>query len=207
MDIEETDRQTLLGHDRHAEHDREHAAPPEIVTEFGGVGIEGVGALLPWASGTPMRRATSVTWWGSSTADTHSESEAYTRDSEDTSLSSTRASTSAATTGPGSNSRLGRRSTRGFSVVIRGARSPNVLIHGLAEHGYRGRSVTRREHQNPGAALRHRHPTHTPSRRPDTPTRRAIAAALRRDFPSLIVPYIGLHAIGRVREEQAEGTT
>eukprot|EP00927_Polykrikos_kofoidii_P009279 TRINITY_DN13865_c0_g1_i1.p1 TRINITY_DN13865_c0_g1~~TRINITY_DN13865_c0_g1_i1.p1 ORF type:complete len:202 (-),score=13.79 TRINITY_DN13865_c0_g1_i1:89-694(-) len=200
--MEDTRRQTLIGHARRAEHNRELAAARrEIVTEFGGVGIEGVRELLPWAGGTPLRRAASETWFGASTADTHSESEGYTMESEDTSLSSTRASTSA-TTGPSSVSHLGRRSTRGFSVVVRGTRSPSVLMHGLAR--YRGRSVTRREHQNPGAALRHRHPTHTPSRRPDTPTRRAIAAAHRLDLPSHIVPYIGFHEIGRVREE--EGT-
>eukprot|EP00928_Gymnodinium_smaydae_P021640 TRINITY_DN18467_c0_g1_i1.p1 TRINITY_DN18467_c0_g1~~TRINITY_DN18467_c0_g1_i1.p1 ORF type:complete len:214 (+),score=21.50 TRINITY_DN18467_c0_g1_i1:91-732(+) len=153
-----------------------------------------------WRAGLG-RRATSVMWReGSATV---SEPETYTLDSEDTSLSSTRASTSATTgTVPGSAVRLGRRTTRGFSVVVRGGSSP----HALFNRGYRGRSVTRRERQGSrGAAMRHRHPTHTPSRRLESPLRRVPTAALHRAVPTRMVPFIGFHQIGRVREEQVEG--
>jgi len=177
--------------------------------DIGAEDLEGLGDLLP-----PVRRGTSVTWWESGSAETPSEPETfteYTLDSEDTSVSSTRASTSATGT-TGSVSRLSRRSARGFNVVVRGGRSPHSLLHGAAPHGYRGRSVTRRERQNPGAANRHRHPTHTPSRRPETPTRRALATVQRGasmfsagSIGGIIVPRLGFHEIGRVREEPAEG--
>mmetsp|Transcript_70877 Transcript_70877/g.196916 ORF Transcript_70877/g.196916 Transcript_70877/m.196916 type:complete len:223 (-) Transcript_70877:140-808(-) len=196
-----------------ATHD-EVAATAEAASDYGGEAFEAaeaaeeLGELFRVGATMPGRRGTSLTWWESNTpTETFSEPDTYTIDSEqDTSVSSTRASTSATTgTTGGSASRLGRRSTRGFSVMIRGARSPGALLHGLAPHGYRGRSVTRRERRNPGAAMRHRHPTHTPSRRADTPTRRAVAAAHRLGVPSRVVPYLGFHEIGRVREEQAEG--
>jgi len=117
--------------------------------EVGGEALEPLGEL-----------PTPVTWWETNAAETLSEPDTfteYTLDSEDTSVSITRAPTNM-TEGSGSASRISRGSRRGFSVGVRGARSPV---------GYRGRSVTRRERQMPGAALRHRHPTHTPSREPN----------------------------------------
>jgi len=140
------------------------AAAAEAFGDFGEA-LEDIGELLQAAP--PLhhhpRRGTSVGWWEATTNETLSEPDTFTEhtlDSADTSVSSTRASTSAATGGTGSQSRVGRGSRRGFSVMVRGGRSPNA-------HGYRGRSVTRREGRGgPGAALRHRHPTHTPSRGP-----------------------------------------
>mmetsp|Transcript_110957 Transcript_110957/g.237108 ORF Transcript_110957/g.237108 Transcript_110957/m.237108 type:complete len:235 (+) Transcript_110957:91-795(+) len=152
------------------------------------------------------RRGTSVAWWESSTAGTLSEPDTYTEytlDAEDTSVSSTRASTSCATTGTGSV-RPSRRSARGFSVVVRGERSPAGLLREYG-HGYRGRSVTRHERRMPSAAMRHRHPTHTPSR---GPARRAPSPTSfhRFDVQTAGLGPLGLHTIhtiGRVREEMA----
>merc|ERR1719401_2927291 len=104
------------------------------------------------------RRGPSVTWWESSTAETLSEPEIlaeYMFDSEDTSVSSTRASTNAtSTTGGISRLSRGRGPLAGY-VVFRGARSPHDAP-ARGRHGYRGRSVTRRERSLPGAAMRHR---------------------------------------------------
>lgn len=150
------------------------AAAVDALGEFGGgiaaARLPGLGELLRMqfgrieAEAPPQhqpRRATSVGFLGSPTNDTFSEPDTFTEHtlgSADTSVSSTRAGTSAFTGDSGS--RQGRGSRRGFSVGFRAGRSPNA-------HGYRGRSVTRREGRGgPGAALRHRHPTHTPSRGP-----------------------------------------
>mmetsp|Transcript_36222 Transcript_36222/g.84257 ORF Transcript_36222/g.84257 Transcript_36222/m.84257 type:complete len:239 (-) Transcript_36222:163-879(-) len=185
----------------------------EGFAEFGGEALEGLGELR--APPRQRRRGTSVTWWEDDTAETLSEPDTYTEhtlDSEDGSLSSTRASTSAATTG--TTSRPSQRSMRSFSVMVRGGRSPHSLLHGLAPHGFRGRSVTRRERRMPSAALRHRHPTHTPSRGParrsptlmDTgaPIDAEPAALLRHRFGAPRA-HVGFHhRISRVREDQAE---
>lgn len=173
------------------------------------LGIEALEVLgeLPYRD---PRRATSVTWWESD-PETLSEPDTFTEyalDSEDTSVSSTRASTSATNTASGSLTRLSQRSSvRGFSVVVRGARSPHGRFRGAASHGYRGRSVTRRERgASRTAALRHRHPTHTPSRGPNP--RRApepLMMMLMANHRHLIAPPHRIHQIGRVREEAAEG--
>eukprot|EP00434_Breviolum_minutum_P017483 symbB.v1.2.015431.t1/scaffold1153.1/size135008/2 len=107
----------------------------------------------------------------------------YTLDSQpdEVSVSSTRASTSART---GSNTRQG---------LLRGA-SPQTLLRGWTNTGYRGRSVTRRESQSAGASTRHRHPTHTPSRGPNP--RRLLDLALAQG-----VAHLHFRPIGRVREE------
>lgn len=129
----------------------------------------------------------------------------YTLDSEDTSVSSTRASTSAT----GTTSSVPRRAVRALSAVVRGGRSPS-LLHG-APPGYRGRSVTRRERHVPGAALRHRRPTHTPSRRM-TPPRTLSGPRLQRlqshsaMAGSTFAGFLA-HEITRVGEEQVEGVT
>lgn len=180
-----------------------------------------------------MRRGTSVAWWESSTAgtaetnsdpETFIEHDPYALDSEDTSVSSTRASTSATGT-TGSASRLGRAATRGFSAVgVRGERSPHSLaarlLRGAAPHGYRGRSVTRRGGRTPGAAMRHRRPTHTPSRSGrdtaaadlpmdlDTPGRLRLPAPRSHQgrasgsMSSLRLGYV--HTFGHLYEEPAE---
>jgi len=184
------------------------------LVDLGGEAQEGLGELRP--NPPQRRRGISVTWWEDSTAETLSEPDTYTEptlDSEDGSLSSTRASTSAATTG--TTSRPSQRSSmRSFSVVVRGGRSPNSLLRGLAHTGYRGRSVTRRERRMPNAALRHRHPTHTPSRGPARrgpvladvhPVGAEPAVLLRHRFGAPLA-HVGFHhRIGRVREDQAEG--
>mmetsp|Transcript_137492 Transcript_137492/g.343023 ORF Transcript_137492/g.343023 Transcript_137492/m.343023 type:complete len:296 (-) Transcript_137492:74-961(-) len=195
--------------------------------EVGGEAFEALGELLYAAGPADHNHATPVTWWESSATETLSEPDTfteYTLDSEDTSVSSTRAPTNA-TEGSGSASRISRGSRRGFSVGVRGARSPV---------GYRGRSVTRRERQVGGAALRHRHPTHTPSRGPNPrggltqvlgPAGFNIPAHLGvlgvatgssgrvAGHGHLIEPQAsrfsvphrrGFHQIGRVREEPAE---
>jgi len=163
----------------------------------------GVGGLLY----REPRRATSVTWWASD-SETVSEPETfteYTLDSEDTSVSSTRASTSA--TGTAASGSITRRG--GFSVVVRGARSPHTRFGDHRHGGFRGRSMTRRERRTDGtAAMRHRHPTHTPSRGPNP--RRApeplmmMMMAHHRHPRHPIVPHHRTQ-IGRVREEAAEG--
>jgi len=158
--------------------------------DVGGEALEGLGEL-PRAA----RRGPSVAWWESSTTETLSEPELfaeYILDSADTSVSSTRASTNTRTTG--SISRLSRGRMSGY-VVIRGAhRSPSALFEGAARRGYRGRSVTRRERSLPSAAMRHRHPTHTPNRR--------IFAAQRLGMPFDAGGTVSLfHEIGRVGEE------
>lgn len=194
-----------------------------LVLDLGGDTFEGIGELRP-----PPRRGTSVAWWESSTTETISDPETfieydpYELGSEDTSVSSTRASTSATGT-TNSASRLGRAATRGFSAVgVRGERSPNTLaaalLRGGNPHGYRGRSVTRRGGRTPGAAMRHRRPTHTPSRsgrdnaaadlQMDTPDRWRPPAPRpnpsRVGGPSLASRTGYLHAIGRVYEEPAD---
>mmetsp|Transcript_47935 Transcript_47935/g.137628 ORF Transcript_47935/g.137628 Transcript_47935/m.137628 type:complete len:307 (-) Transcript_47935:82-1002(-) len=164
------------------------AAAVEALGRLRGEALEGIGELL--AAAPQRRRATSVTWWRApSAAETWSDTfTEYTLDSEDTSVSSTRAGSGAGMT-EGSGSRMSRGSRRGFSVVVRGARSP-------AGGGYRGRSVTRRERQVGGAALRHRHPTHTPSRGPNP--RGSLAQLLQAplDF-SMPAPLNGGGARGR----------
>lgn len=178
---------------------------PMEAVDSGGEGIEEPGELRI------VRRATSVTWWENSTAETWSDPETfteYTLDSADTSVSSTRASTNA-TGEAGSLTRLGRRSTRGFSVVVRGERSPHGLFHGAAPPGYRGRSLTRRGGRTLGAAMRHRRPTHTPSRdgRADTPpnVRARSTAVLLATHRGVAAPRLGrFREIARVREEAAE---
>lgn len=93
----------------------------------------------------------------------------YNLDSQDTSVSSTRCSTSATGTvtpsWAGSAPRRSRAAVRAWSAS---ARSPSFLLRGP-----RGRSVTRRERHGaaPPAALRHRRPTHTPTGRRLTPPR------------------------------------
>lgn len=131
----------------------------------------------------------------------------YTLDSEDTSVSSTRASTSAT----GTTGSVPRRAVRALSAVVRGGRSPS-LLHG-APPGYRGRSVTRRERHVPGAALRHRRPTHTPNgRRGMTPPRTLSGPRLQRlqshsaMAGSTFAGFLA-HEITRVGEEQVEGVT
>lgn len=146
--------------------------------DAGGEALEGLGELR--GDSGAWRRVASFSWWETgSVAETLSEPETYNSfteyalDSEDTSVSSTRCSTSNTGTTPGGSvSRLGRRSQRGFSVVVRGERSPHSVGRST-QLGYRGRSMTRRERggRSAGAAMRHRHPTHTPTRRPETPTR------------------------------------
>merc|ERR1712129_83186 len=100
-----------------------------------------------------------------------------------------------------------------FQHGCSGSRSPQSLLRGLAPHGYRGRSVSRSS-----AALRHRHPTHTPSRGPARriPAVAALTAAtppldVRRDALLLRqrgTPHTAPHRIiGRVREDQVEGST
>lgn len=92
-----------------------------------------------------------------------------TLDSQDTSVSSTRCSTSATGTltpsWAGSAPRRSRAAVRAWSASTR---SPSFLLRGP-----RGRSVTRRERHGaaPPAALRHRRPTHTPTGRRMTPPR------------------------------------
>lgn len=127
----------------------------------------------------------------------------YTLDSEDTSVSSTRASTSAT----GTTGSVPRRAVvRALSAVVRGSRSPSLIG---APPGYRGRSVTRRERHVPGAALRHRRPTHTPSRRM-TPPRTLSGPRLQRlqshsaMAGSTFAGFLA-HEITRVGEEQVEG--
>jgi len=183
----------------------------EALADFGGEALEGLGELRDPA---PRRRGISVTWWEDSTAETLSEPDTYTEptlDSEDGSLTSTRASDSVGTTG--TTSRPSQRSSmRSFSVVVRGSRSPHSLLRGLAPHGFRGRSVTRRERRMPSAALRHRHPTHTPSRGPARrspalavqPVEVEPSALLRHHFGAPLA-HVGFHRISRVREDQAEG--
>merc|ERR1719183_1500015 len=110
-------------------------------------------------------------------------------DTDDTSdVSSTRASTNATS----SISRLSRGRGAMAGYVYRGTRSPAAL-----GRGYRGRSVTRRERSLPGAAMRHRHPTHTPNRRLISVSTAALAAAAER-------MGVLLHDIGHVGEEHAE---
>mmetsp|Transcript_92528 Transcript_92528/g.193449 ORF Transcript_92528/g.193449 Transcript_92528/m.193449 type:complete len:207 (-) Transcript_92528:388-1008(-) len=130
-------------------------------------------------AGAPRRRATSVSWWRASSltqastwSDCFTDTTFDTLDTEDSSVNSTRASLTMTESSRGSR--------RGFSVMVRGARSPN-------SHRYRGRSVTRRGRQMSGAALRHRHPTHTPSRGP---------TGLR---PSAGLARSALHLNGHVR--------
>eukprot|EP00747_Dinoflagellata_sp_TGD_P050804 gnl/TRDRNA2_/TRDRNA2_146977_c0_seq2.p1 gnl/TRDRNA2_/TRDRNA2_146977_c0~~gnl/TRDRNA2_/TRDRNA2_146977_c0_seq2.p1 ORF type:complete len:234 (+),score=20.67 gnl/TRDRNA2_/TRDRNA2_146977_c0_seq2:117-818(+) len=129
----------------------------------------------------PLRRATSAAWWESSTGTPTSEPGTwteYTLDSEDTSVSSTRASTTATGSVP----------RQPVGVMIREGRGRTSFP------GYRGRSVTRRRGLSAGrlgAALRQRHPTHTPNRR-----LLSLGAANR--HPSY-------HEIGRVGEEVLEG--
>jgi len=172
------------------------AAPTNVALDLGGEALEGLGELLP----PPGRRGTSVTWWERST-DPMSDPETFTEhtlDSEDGSLTSTRASTNMAATS--TTSRPSQRSLRSFSMVVRGSRSPQSLLRGLAPHGYRGRSVSRSS-----AALRHRHPTHTPSRGPARriPALAALTAAtppldVRRDALLLRqrgTPHAGAHSI------------
>eukprot|EP00931_Biecheleriopsis_adriatica_P105946 TRINITY_DN80466_c0_g1_i1.p1 TRINITY_DN80466_c0_g1~~TRINITY_DN80466_c0_g1_i1.p1 ORF type:complete len:203 (+),score=24.26 TRINITY_DN80466_c0_g1_i1:75-683(+) len=160
--------------------------------------LPGASAVASLGEDGGRLRAASASWGESFSADGQSEPDnftEYTLDSQDTSVSSTRASTSAT---QGSNSRLSRTSTRGFSVVVRGGRSPQALLRGFSTAGYRGRSVTRNERQNPGAAMRHRHPTHTPSRGPNS-RRFPDAAALMQAAAE--GTRLLQHQIGRVHEE------
>lgn len=140
-----------------------------------------------------MQRGSSVTWWESSTTGTLSEPDflaEYMFDSEDTSVSSTRASTNATS----SISRLSRGRGAMAGYVYRGAGSPLGL-----GRGYRGRSVTRRERSLPGAAMRHRHPTHTPNRRPMAVSTVALAAAAER-----MGVLLDRFTVGSVSEGEAE---
>jgi len=199
--------------------------------ELGGEALEGLGELM--YAVPSHQRQTSVTWWedtagtgagGTPLSEQESFTE-YTLDSADTSVSSTRAPTASVDlcSQSGSASRISRGSRRGFSVVVRGARSPA---------GYRGRSVTRGERQMPGAALRHRHPTLTPSRGPlrgslaqvlgpafgVLPNGQILRHAGRRSATTVAWSplmdqhvtqsgsplHLGFHQIGRVREDPAE---
>mmetsp|Transcript_115178 Transcript_115178/g.273794 ORF Transcript_115178/g.273794 Transcript_115178/m.273794 type:complete len:188 (+) Transcript_115178:73-636(+) len=137
-------------------------------------------------------RTASVPWWESLSDGSNEWSmddfTEYTLESQDTSVSSTRASNAT------SSSRLSRPTARSFSVVVRGARSPQTLLRGWTNTGYRGRSVTRRESQHSGSSMRHRHPTHTPSRGPN-PRRFGTTAQVSFDT------HLHFRPIGRVREE------
>mmetsp|Transcript_29183 Transcript_29183/g.67178 ORF Transcript_29183/g.67178 Transcript_29183/m.67178 type:complete len:207 (+) Transcript_29183:95-715(+) len=139
------------------------------------------------------RRASSVFWLEATATDAFPEHDTfteYTLSGEDTSVSSTRASTCA--TGTGS------RQSRAWSVVVRGAR-----MNSGSRVGYRGRSVTRRERHNPGAANRHRHPTHTPSLR-----RRVVEAPPIQppSVSSFSAPFLSAlpHEIQLIGEEREE---
>ncbi|CAL1148182.1 unnamed protein product [Cladocopium goreaui] len=147
-------------------------------------------------SGSSLRAA-SAPWWEASDTVSDGSNEwsvdeftEYTMDSHHDEVSvSTQASTRATT---GSNSRH----QPGFmGGGLRGARSPHTLLRGWSNTGYRGRSVTRRESQSSGAAMRHRHPTHTPSRGPNP--RRFLDTALAHQG----VGHLHFRPIGRVREE------
>eukprot|EP00435_Cladocopium_sp_Y103_P010706 s1292_g2.t1 len=147
-------------------------------------------------SGSSLRAA-SAPWWEASDTVSDGSNEwsvdeftEYTMDSHPDEVSvSTQASTRATT---GSNSRH----QPGFMAGgLRGARSPHTLLRGWSNTGYRGRSVTRRESQSSGAAMRHRHPTHTPSRGPNP--RRFLDTTLAHQG----VGRLHFRPIGRVREE------
>lgn len=195
--------------------DQETSVPQQEAVDIGGEGeaFEVLGELRA------TRRGPSVTWWESSTAETLSEPEIlaeYMFDSlsEDTSLSSTRASTNGTGT-TGSFSRVAR--GRGVSAYV--IRSPHSSLDGRGRLAYRGRSVTRRERSLPGAANRNRHPTHTPSRgvsRRAAPSRlhrtaalnaaTAVAAHRLSRLGLQQVPHGGFHELGRaIGEEPAEG--
>ncbi|CAK9032757.1 unnamed protein product [Durusdinium trenchii] len=143
-------------------------------------------------------RTASAPWWEALSDGSNEwsmdEFTEYTLDSQaDTSVSSTRASTSATT---GSNP---RQQAAGFIPGIRGgAGSPHTFLRGWTNTGYRGRSVTRRESQSSGAAMRHRHPTHTPSRPPNP--RRILGTAAQSGTSHLHLYHF--RPIGRVREEE-----
>lgn len=158
--------------------------------------LEGLGELRQLGGFRAYRRASSVgleqlgtLWWETDTTETASDTmnSEYTLDSEDTSVSSTRCSTNY-TESISENIRLRHR----------GARSPSIT---MAMRGPRGRSMTRRTQQGPGAALRHRHPTHTPSRM----SRRGAALGGHHRA----APPGGLAEVGGVGEELAgvEGGT
>mmetsp|Transcript_58083 Transcript_58083/g.138173 ORF Transcript_58083/g.138173 Transcript_58083/m.138173 type:complete len:213 (+) Transcript_58083:97-735(+) len=146
--------------------------------------------------GSSRRRAASVSWWETSATDTWNEHDTFTEytlseGGGDTSVSSTRASTTATATGS--------RQSRAWSVVVRGAR-----VQSGPRVGYRGRSVTRRDRHDTGAALRHRHPTHTPSVR-----RRAVGVVASQTrhapHPTLsAVPFLESHEIPLIGEERIE---
>mmetsp|Transcript_103951 Transcript_103951/g.180627 ORF Transcript_103951/g.180627 Transcript_103951/m.180627 type:complete len:209 (-) Transcript_103951:147-773(-) len=199
--------------------DQETHVPQQEAVDIGGEGeaFEVLGELRA------TRRGPSVTWWESSTTETLSDPEIlaeYMFDSlsEDTSVSSTRCSTNGTGT-TGSFSRVAR--GRGVSayVIYHGTRSPHSSLDGRGRLAYRGRSVTRRERSLPGAANRHRHPTHTPSR---GVSRRAVHSRLHRtaalNAATAVaahrlsrlglqqVPHGGFHELGRaIGEEPAEG--